>query len=160
MEYNENENLFEDEDIIYGQEYSVKDRCQQIGITFDNVRYRIGPDRFKWMALLNMLKFRGYNEQLQLFDDFSIDIFFQKIVPNLPNIEYKNPLACILVYYSCIIYEKNEIQFQIDDSKLNYIQKNLMSNFELLFQMNGLKYVDLIRYIRLFQTLFPTRSAA
>ena len=156
MEYNENDNnnLFEDEEIIYGHEYSVKERCQQIGISFENVRYRIGPDRFKWMALLNMLKFRGNDENPQLFDDFIIDIFFQKIVPNIPNIEYKNPLACILIYYSCIIYENNKIKFHIDESKLNYIQKHLMHHFELLFQTNGLKYNDLIRYILLFQSLF------
>jgi hypothetical protein len=133
---------------IFGHEFSVRERCQQIGISLDNVRYRVGIDRFKWLALMAMLKLRRDQE---LFDDISIDVFFERVIPRISNIEYRNPLACILIYYACI---NDKIQFELDKSKLNYIQNELITNQELMFQSHGVKSTDLVRYIRLYQSIF------
>jgi hypothetical protein len=133
---------------IFGHEFSVRDRCQQIGISLDNVRYRVGADRFKWLALMAMLKLRKDND---LFDDVSIDTFFERVVSKLPDVEHKNPLACVLIYYASI---SEKIQFQLDETKLNYIQKEVFPAQEFLFQNHGVRLSDLVRYIRLFQSTF------
>ena len=48
--------LFYEEENVFGHEFSVKERCQQIGINLQNARYHVGPDRFKWNCLMAMLK--------------------------------------------------------------------------------------------------------
>jgi len=139
-----------DDDIaIFSNEINVKDRCQKIGISLENVRYRVGPDRFKWLALINMLKLR--ENHVELFNDDSIDFFFQHVVTKIPKIEYKNPLACVLVYYVSIGID---LKFHLDPSRLDFIEKILIPEKELLFQSQGLKFLDLIRYIRLYQSIF------
>ena len=95
-----------------------------------------------------MLRLKKENE---LFDDLSIDTFFERIIPRIPDVEHKNPLACVIVYYVGI---NDKIEFELDVSKLNYIQTDIFPNQELLFQTHGLKFPDLIRYIRLFQFTF------
>lgn len=139
-----------DEDIVvFSNEINVKDRCQKIGISLDNVRHRIGPDRFKWLALINMLRLR--ENHVELFDDESIDFFFQYVIYKIPDFQHKNPLACVLVYYTCISYD---LKFHLDQSRLDFVQKILIPEKELLFQGQGLKFIDLIRYIRLFKSIF------
>jgi hypothetical protein len=112
------------------------------------MRYRVGIDRFKWLALMAMLQLKKDND---LFDDLSIDTFFESIILKIPDVKYKNPLACIIVYYVAI---NEKIQFEFDSSKLNYIQNDVLPNQELLFQAHGLKFPDLIRYLRLFESTF------
>ena len=133
---------------VFGHEFSVRERCQQIGISLDNVRYRVGADRFKWLALMAMLKLKSENE---LFDEVSIDTFFQNIFPRIPNVEHKNPLGCALSYYICI---SEKIQFKMDEAKLNYIREQVVPSQDILFQNSGLKLQDLVRYIRLYETTF------
>lgn len=134
-------------------EYSVRDRCQQVGISFDRVRYRIGIDRFKWLALLSMLKLKSEHN---LFDDIDIDGFFQFVVPKLPNAEHMNALASVLMYYITIIYDplSQSIQFKVDDAKLNYILTQIVPKETTLFQEHGVKRDDLVRYLRRFQLTF------
>ena len=133
---------------IFGHEFSVRERCQQIGISLDNVRYRVGSDRFKWLALMAMLKLRTEND---MFDEISIDTFFQRVLIKLPDIEHKNPLGCVLAYYASI---NDKIQFELDTSKLNYIQKDVYPVQELLFQNHGFRMYDMTRYVRLFEFTF------
>lgn len=138
-------------DDIMAQEFSVRERCQQFGISLENVRYRIGIDRFKWLSLLILLKLKN---DKKIFDELSLNLFFEKIIPRIPKIEYKNPLACVLVYYSCI---QNNFLFEIDNEKIKYIQNDLYPDNEFLFQDHGLKLYDLIRYIRLFESIFTKK---
>ena len=135
-------------DDIGDQEINVRERCQQFGISLDNVRYRVGIDRFKWLCLTIMLKFKMENNML---DNDGIERFFQYIIPKIPRAETKNPLACVLVFYSCIT---ESIEFKMDETKLNYIEKDVIPNHDILFRDCGLKFIDLVRYIRLFQSLF------
>lgn len=95
-----------------------------------------------------MLKLKSEND---LFDEISIDTFFQNVFPRIPEVEYKNPLGCVLAYYICI---SEKIQFKMDESKLNYIQEQVVSSQDILFQNSGLKLPDLVRYIRLYETTF------
>jgi hypothetical protein len=138
---------FEVHEDIISHEYNVKDRCQQIGISLDNVRYRIGPDRFKWLALLILLKFKS---EYQMFDEESISYFYDSVVPKIPHVGHKNALTSVLVYYACM----NNGKFQINKDRLQFIEKTLVSENEFLFQEHGVKYIDIIRYIRLFQSIF------
>lgn len=142
-----------DEGDVVHHEYSVRDRCQQIGISLDRVRYRVGIDRFKWLALLSMLKLKS---EYNLFDDVDIDGFYQFIVPKLPNVEHLNPLACVLMYHATILYDPltQSIQFKLDNAKLNYILTQLVSKETMLFQEHGVKREDLIRYLRRFELTF------
>jgi hypothetical protein len=133
---------------IFGHEFSVRDRCQQIGISLDNVRYRVGSDRFKWLALMAMLTLR---KETEMFDDVSIDIFFERVLPRIPDIGHKNPLATILVFYITIT---DQLHFKFDPSKFAYIEKEVYASQELFFQNHGVKLQDLIRYIRLFEKHF------
>lgn len=142
--YFEIEGVSED---IMGHEYNVRERCQQIGISLDNVRYRVGPDRFKWLALLIMLKLKSEHN---LFDESSISYFYDSIITKIPHIEHKNALTSVLVYYSCLSSPK----FMIDKERINFIEKKLLPENEFLFQEHGVKFVDLVRYIRLFQSIF------
>lgn len=134
-------------------EYSVRDRCQQIGISFDRVRYRIGIDRFKWLALVAMLKLKS---EQSMFDEVMIDGFYQFVVPKLPNVAHLNPLACVLVYYATILYDplSASIQFRVDHAKLNYIITEIFLKEAFMFQEHGLKPEDLVRYVRRFQLTF------
>ena len=143
--YFEVEGVHED---IMSHEYNVKERCQQIGISLDNVRYRIGPDRFKWLALLILLKLKSEHN---LFDEESISYFYDSIITKIPHIEHKNALTCVLVYYSCI---KSDGKFEINKERLHFIEKTLLPENEFLFQDHGVKFIDIVRYIRLFQSIF------
>lgn len=134
-------------------EYSVRDRCQQIGISFDRVRYRVGIDRFKWLALLAMLKMKT---EYRLLDDVDMDGFYQFVVPKLQNAERLNPLACVLMYYASIVYDplSQSIQFKLDKTKLNYILTDLFPKETTWFQEHGVKRDDLVRYRRRFELTF------
>lgn len=140
-------------DNVMGQEQSVRERCQHVGISLENVRYRVGSDRFKWLALLAFLKLKT---DVNLFDDMAINDFFEYIFPHIKHVEHKNPLASVLVYYITLQVDttSKQIKFELDRSKLNYIQKDLFPQYELMFQQAGLKPADLVRYIRLFQSTF------
>lgn len=137
------------EEQIFGHEFSVRERCQQIGISMENARYRVGSDRFKWLALMAMLELRRENE---MFDDVSIDTFFDSVLPKITDVQHKNPLACILAFY---IGMTDELHFILDMNKLLYIQNNVYPSQENLFQLHGLKLPDLVRYIRYFKETFP-----
>jgi hypothetical protein len=132
---------------VMSHEYNVKDRCQQIGISLDNVRYRVGPDRFKWLALLILLKFKNEHN---MFDEESISYFYNSVITKIHNLERKNSLLCVLVYYACLDNGK----FKINDERLGFIEKTLLTENEFLFQEHGVKFVDIVRYIRLFQSIF------
>ena len=148
------EDIYEDTLPSFGQEYNVKDRCQRIGINLQNARYHVGPDRFKWLCLLAMLKLNEGSTQ-KIFTDEFIDSFFQYIVPKIPKMEYKNALACVLMFFVGIEFETYEHpKFKINKNRLEYIQKTLMIKNDILFQESGIKFIDLIKYIRLFQTIF------
>lgn len=137
------------EEQIFGHEYSVRERCQQFGISLDNVRFRVGIDRFKWLAMSAMLSLKKDHD---LFDDLSIDIFFERVIPKIPDAQHKNALACVLVYYTCV---DPQLHFSFDKNKLEFIEKNVFPSQEFLFQNHGLKLHDLVRYIRLFQSFLP-----
>lgn len=141
----------EPSDDIMAQEFSAKERCQQFGISLENVRYRIGIDRFKWLALLILLKLKN---DKKMFDELSLNLFFDKIIPRIPKIEFKNPLACVLIYYSCI---QTNLLFEIDFDKIKFILNDLFPDNEFLFQDHGLKLHDLVRYIRLFESIFTKK---
>lgn len=140
--------MMEDERMVFGQEFNVRERCQQIGITMDNVRNRVGIDRFKWLAMMAMIRLRRDRD---MFDDVSMELFFDKVVPKIPKVDKKNPLACVLIFYVGI---DDRIQFQMDDAKWKYIQNEVFPQEEFLFQSHGVQLVDLVRYIRLFQSTF------
>lgn len=123
--------------IIYENEINVKDRCHRLGISMEQ---RTNEDRFKWLALINMLKLRENHPEL--YSDEMIDYFFQHFINKVPDIGYKNPLACILVYY-----------ISKDEKRLEFVKKILIPEKELLFQNQGLRFIDLIRYIRLFEPI-------
>lgn len=144
--------ILEEEHAI-GHEYNVRERCQQYGISLDNLRFRVGVDRFKYAALLLMIRLKT---DYSLFDDEMIDAFFQYVLDNIGDkMDHFNPLACVLVYYACIDFTPpSTLIFQPDSIKLQYIRDNLFSQEDLLFKENGLKYVDLIRYIRLYESSF------
>lgn len=144
--------IIEEEHAI-GHEYNVRERCQQYGISLDNLRYRVGKERFKYAALLLMIRLKS---DYSLFDDEMIDVFFQYVVEHIKDkIEYLNPLASILVYYACLEFTPpSTLIFKPNSIKLDYIRNNLFSQEDLLFKENGLKYVDLIRYIRLYESSF------
>lgn len=144
--------MIEEEHAI-GHEYNVRERCQQYGISLDNLRFRVGIDRFKYAALLLMIRFKT---DYSLFDDEMIDAFFQYVLENISDkMEHLSPLACVLVYYACIEFTPpSTLTFKPDSIKLHYIRDNLFSQEDLLFKENGLKYVDLIRYIRLYESSF------
>lgn len=145
------EDFVEEYDEEEHHEYSVRDRCQQIGISFDRVRYRVGIDRFKWLALLVMLRLKS---EYNLFDNASIDSFYQFVVPKLPNVAHLNPLACVLVFHVCL--SPTTIQFTVDKAKLNYILSEILPKESRLCQEHGVKRDDLVRYIRRFQLTFSS----
>lgn len=140
--------LTTEDEQVFGHEFNVRERCQQIGITMDNVRHRVGIDRFKWLALMAMIRLQ---RDRGMFDDVSMESFFERVLPRIPRAERKNPLACVLVFYVGI---DDRIQFQVDDAKWNYIQKEVYPNEETLFQSHGVQPMDLVRYVRLFQSTF------
>ena len=146
-EYFEIEGVSED---IMAQEYSVRERCQQLGISLENVRYRIGIDRFKWLSLLILLRFK---KEENMFDENMIMFYYESVIPKIKKVEYKNALLCVLTYYICLS-NTNPIKFNIDHNRLNFIQKKIMSEYEFLFNEHGVKIYDFVRYIRLFETTF------
>jgi len=123
-------------------EYNVRERCQHLAISLENVRFRVGIDRFKWISLILLLKLKM---ESSMFDDEMIDDYFNKVIPKIPKLEYRNPLACVLVYY-----------ISLNKSNFNYVKNELYSQQSNLFQEYKVRIEDLVRYIRLFQSTFSS----
>lgn len=149
VDYSGIEDLQEPGELVFGNEINVKERCQQFGISLDNVRYRVGTDRFKWICLMCMLKLKN---DIKMFSDDEIQHFFDRIIPRIPRIQNKNALACVMASYISIV--PMDIRFVIDKTKLQYVTQDVISNQEFLFQQYGCVALDIVRYIRLFSDIF------
>lgn len=141
----------EDTAIIFGNEFSAKDRCKQLGIQIENAKKGAGDDRFKYLCLLCFLYFR-HTELLNDFDDAWLNFFFENIIPILKRddtMKFKNPVCVVLASYISTHYDKKLI-FKIDESRFKIVQNILIPNNLDYFKKNGVSIIDIIRYIRHF----------
>ena len=89
-----------------------------------------------------------------MFDNASIDAYFQYVVPKIANMEYKNALCCVLIYFVGIEFiSSDKFRFKLNIEKLNFVHLHLLKRKDLIFKEFNVKYQDLIRYIRYFSSI-------
>lgn len=144
---------FDDVDeIIFGNEFSAKERCQQLGIEIDKAQKGFGADRFKYLVLLVFI----YMRQTVSFDDFgdsNLYSFFEKIIPILEsngNLKFRNPLCCVIASYICI---NDDFKYSISKTKFNFVRDTVIPSNVEYFKKNGVTILDVIRYMRLLKRL-------
>lgn len=140
-----------DTEMLFGNEFSAKDRCQQLGIQIDNAQRGSGDDRFKYLCLLVFL-FLRYTQPLEGFDDSSLNSFFDNVIPVLQKnaMRYKNPLTSVLAAYVCLEYEP-KFRYSLNISKFNFVKDTIIPTNEEYFKKNGVTIIDLVRYIRFYE---------
>lgn len=140
-----------DVEMLFGNEFSAKDRCKQLGIQIENAQRGSGDDRFKYLCLLVFL-FLRHSQPLEGFDDASLNDFFENAIPILHkrNMRFKNPLASILAAYACLEYEP-QCRYALNVSKFNIVKDNIIPSNEDYFKKSGVTIEDVVRYIRYFQ---------
>lgn len=140
-----------DVEMLFGNEFSAKDRCQQLGIQIENAQRGSGDDRFKYLCLLVFL-FLRHSQPLEGFDDPSLNDFFENAIPILQkkNMKFKNPLASILAAYVCLEYEPH-CRYTLNVSKFNIVKDTIIPSNEDYFKKSGVGVEDVVRYIRYFQ---------
>lgn len=138
-------------DTLFGNEFSAKDRCQQLGIQIENARKGLGIDRFKYLCLVSFLYLK--QQDTDIFDNTALENFFQNVIPKLNNIEYKNPLLCVIVSYLVLEFYPT-MKCELSIPKFEYFQNHIYPKNELFFKKNGVYVSDTIRYIRYFLNIF------
>jgi hypothetical protein len=141
-------------EVVFGNEFSAKDRCQQLGIQIENARRGAGDDRFKYLCLLVILFLRK-TVSSEDFDDSFLYSFFEKIVPfliRIGNMRYKNPICVVLATFICVDTSKSDIVYHFNLSKFQYVLKTVVPQTAEYLKKNGVGSLDLIRYIRMFET--------
>jgi hypothetical protein len=137
-------------------EINVRERCQQFGINIDNAKYRTGIDRFKWMSLLCLLTLK--NDYALMSDDMTV-FYFESIIPKIPFVEVKNPLACVLMMYITFVVPDLGT-FLFDHTRFHEVATRIATRAEFLFRDHGLHPEDLVRYTRLFTSIFSSSSSS
>lgn len=86
-----------------------------------------------------------------LFTPNEINLFNQHYFYQLPNAEFKNPVATVLAF-ACLIYNTRTEHYELHNGKIRQM-KELMERengpVHRLIQERGVTLLDLVRYIRM-----------
>lgn len=151
----------DDMEVVFANEYSAKERCQQLGIQIDKARKGAGVDRFKYLCLITFLHLRATNGEL--FGNDALQSFFEGVVPRLQAVESKNPVCCVLAAVCGVVYNPKDgdvvVGYTPSKEVMARFAETIIPSNELFFKKNGVGIVDVVRYVRMFQQRFSPSSS-